>query len=1350
MLVVEKPLICDRAACWVLLLVLSTQTTAAEPGAEQVEFFESRIRPVLVERCYACHNSADKAEGGLAIDYRGGIADAEIIVPGEPKASRLLAILRHEIDGLEMPEDGPKLDDQKIADFEKWIAMGAIDPRDRPPTADELAKATSWQATLQRRKQWWSFQPIADLRLPAKNHWSDHPIDRFIFAKREEHGLSAAEPAADAVLIRRLYFALIGLPPDADEIQRWQDRFVADRESAIVELADELLGSPHFGERWARHWMDWIRYAESHGSEGDPGIDNAWLYRDYLIRALNADVPYDQLVREHVAGDLLDQPRLNHELGINESMIGPAHWRMVFHGFAPTDALDEKVRFVDDQINAFSKAFLGLTVSCARCHDHKFDAISQADYYALFGILASCRPGRTVIDVPSRQQQSVDELRDLKPRIRAAVAGDWRQCLPALRERLLAPDGAGKDEIKPESLLHPLHLARQAGDQISEVWKRQVDAHRKNRERRAELLSGKITAAWDLSQTDEVQAWFSSGTGLGNRPDPAGEFALLSGGDDALLGIYPSGVYSHSLSTKHAARFTSPDVRLDGQHELWVRAIGGPGSQLRYVVQDYPRSGTVYPVTKLKPQWNWQRYDLAYWDGDSIHIEITTGKDAPLLVDNQDRSWFGIRGAAIVPKGSPPPGPEREFLDPLLTDDSPAVSSIRDVVDRYLEAIDKAIADWGEGKASDPQASLLNACIAAAVLPNKLADLPIANPLIQQYRKLELQIPVPTRVPGLDETRGREQPLLVRGNPKTPGDITPRRFLEAIDPTPYGGVQSGRRQLADDLLREDNPLTRRVIVNRIWHHLFGRGIVATPDNLGRLGAAPTHPELLDFLAVEFRDNGWSLKNLIRLIVTSTTWQQSVNADKSTSDADPANKFLARANVKRLEAEAIRDSMLKVSGRLDEAVSGPPVDGNSSRRSIYVRVIRNSLDPFLRAFDFPEPFSSTGRRDVTNVPAQSLMLMNDQAVAGYADAWAENVLRQEHQSDEQRVNSMFVTAFGRHASSVEIQQAKAFLSQTHADYQQRNSAAAELQTQLEHHRSQIQSIKEPVRTRLLAQIKQQASDAPPGPKPVARWEFETDFSDAVGSLDGSAKDGAHLEDGALVVHSGGHVLTSPLEQTIKEKTLEAWVRLANLEQRGGGVITLQTRDGGVFDSIVFGERDPRQWMAGSNGFARTRPFVGPTESAAIERPVHVAIVYQSDGMIIGYRDGQPYGKPYKSSGPIQYNAGEAIVSFGVRHLPPVGNRMLSGRITKARLYDRALSAAEVEASANALPYVDDAKVLAALSEDARSRVKMHEQEIESAQRKLQSLGPLPPSLDRRTMWADLARAMFTFKEFIYIR
>lgn len=299
--------------------------------------------------------------------------------------SRLLAILRHEVEGLKMPAGGAKLDNSVIANFEKWIAMGAPDPRDQPPSVDELSQATSWEMVFEKRTQWWSLQPVRRIEPPAVRNqtWSEHPVDRFVLA-----------------------------------------------------VVDRLLDSPRFGERWARHWMDLVRYCESHGSQGDPDLSNAYLYRDYLIRAFNDDVPYDQLVREHLAGDLLPEPRWNAAENFNESAIGPAHLRMVELGFVPVDALDDQVKAVDNQIDVYSKAFLGLTVSCARCHNHKFDAISQEDFYALYRIFVSSRPGQVLIDSAEQLNKNRAELSQLKQTIRDGLATAWLEAAATVPDRL--------------------------------------------------------------------------------------------------------------------------------------------------------------------------------------------------------------------------------------------------------------------------------------------------------------------------------------------------------------------------------------------------------------------------------------------------------------------------------------------------------------------------------------------------------------------------------------------------------------------------------------------------------------------------------------------------------------------------------------------------------------------------------------------------------------------------------------------------------------------------------------------------------------------------------------------------
>ncbi|MDF1840873.1 MAG: DUF1553 domain-containing protein [Rubripirellula sp.] len=1342
--------ICIRGIVAVVFSFFASCLIAQRPliPAEQIEFFESRIRPVLIEQCYECHNSSDNADAGLSVDYRDALlkggASGDVLVPGNAKKSRLIAVLKHDIEGVEMPEGGARLNDAVIGDFEKWIEMGAPDPRDEPPSSSELAALTSWEATRERRKQWWSFQAIQDLTPPSGD--AGHPIDRFVDAKLFDAGLQRGLPAENATLIRRLFVALIGLPPNPRQFARWSANFETDKQQAVSDLVDELLANPHFGERWARHWMDWIRYAESHGSEGDPRIDNAYRYRDYLIRAWNDDVPYDQLVREHVAGDLLETPRINEAMGINESVVGTVHWRMVFHGFAPTDVLDEKVRFVDDQINVFSKAFLGLTVSCARCHDHKFDAISQADYYALFGILSSCRPARQVIDLPEQQNLNRQSLSDLKPQIKAAIIRNWRSSgLRDLASFLQEPQFESAELKDP--LVAELVKAKGAVEGIIQRdWASKAEQFQLTTE------NANTDTHWDFTRGSDVRQWYRHGIGLDNpAPSTAGEFAIAVEGDRVLQGIYPAGIFSHQISTKHPARLTSQDHLIEPGQQLWVRAFGGGDAALRYVVQDYPRNGTVFPIRTLTPEWKWQRFDLSYWSGDSMHVELVTAQDAPLLVKDKARSWFGVSDVVVTTRKTPPVSHDEALRAVLAIDAKP--NSYDDLVSVYVQAIEDSIVAWEAGKLGNDQAFLLDRCLQLGWLPNRISQLPDVSALRTQYRKLESEIPVPVRVPGLDETVGREQPLFIRGNHKEPGDLVPRRYLEAFDATPYETSQSGRLELADDLLDESNPLTRRVIVNRLWHHLFGRGLVETADNFGQLGAKPSHPELLDWLAVRLVEEKWSLKKMIRLMVTSKAWQQSSRPSDDARRLDPANRLLSHANVRRMEAEVIRDSLLMVAERLDDlAMFGPPVDGNANRRSIYVRVIRNSLDPFLRAFDFPEPFSTTGRRDDTNIPAQSLTMMNATQVGQVASDLAKDLLSDSSlNSDGKRIEQLFVRLFSRSPTETEKKLYLDHLGATRAQVIGEVKRSAELKQELKQQRGLAQRILGPIRQRLIEDPSARVSVAVEPPRPLARWSFDEDLSDSLGALNGIGQGAARIEDGALVVQSGGYVTTGVLPKTLTEKTLEAWVRLDDLQQRGGGVVTVQAKDGGEFDSIVFGEAVAGHWMAGSDHLRRTRPFFGASEDSADERYVHVAIVYHSDGRVVGYREGEPYGKSYASNGPNRFQAGDAIVSFGVRHLPATGNRLLAGKIDEARLYDRALSEAEVAASfAHGSHSVTREQLWAAMSGNQRAELQKIEARIEVLETELGSLGAVARRSSELVAWIDVAHASLMMKEFIYVR
>ncbi|QDT10318.1 DUF1553 domain-containing protein [Stieleria marina] len=1344
------------------LLCLPVAASATEWQPSEIEFFEQRIRPVLVEQCYECHNTSETAEAELSLDYHDALrqgGESGTLLPKDPADSLLLKVLKHEIEGLEMPEGGEKLDDDVIADFEKWMSMGAPDPRSEPPTEDELASSTSWPVIREKRKQWWSFQPIIRPEIPAaksnaensnaensnaenSNAARDHAIDRFVQAKMEASGLVPAGRAERSVLARRLSFALVGLPPTPASIAQFVDD---PSQGAYEKYVDRLLNSDHFGERWARHWMDWIRYAESHGSEGDPRIAGAHHYRDYLIRALNDDVPYDEMVREHIAGDLLDTPRINDQLGINESQLATAHWRMVFHGFAPTDAMEEKMRFTDDSVNVFSKAFLGLTVSCARCHDHKFDAISQADYYALFGIVGSTRPARAAIDSPDRLNRNRESLAALKSQIRDKIATSWLDLVSSDDELL---DAISQDKARLTPVAKFFQSLREADD-FPAAWQR-LSA---NVAASSNTEQSEAVRHWDLSQPVDHKAWFAYGNGTVDQASPAGEFTIAEAGELVVRDILPSGVFSHLLSDKHAAVFTSPSFPLDDEYDLWLRVDGDGAAISRFVVQDYPRNGTVFPFTKLnqkeQPGWRWQKYDLSYWKGDDIHIEMATANDSAILVQGKDRSWFGIRDAVVVPKNTPWNSDlNKEWLQPILKRaeaDSP--TSMVEFAGLLRRSIRDAVAAWQRKDLSDAEAILLDQCVKSGILANTLESLEKVEPLVQRYRQLESVIPVPRRAPALAEWAGADQPLYLRGDHKQPVEKVPRRFLEAFDGTPYQSKLSGRRELAASVLNESNPLTSRVIVNRIWHHLFGRGIVGTNDNFGRLGETPTHPELLDYLASEFRSSDdWSIKSMIRRIVTSDTWCQDAVSSAPAKTIDPTNKFYSHWSVTRLEAEAIRDAVLSVAGKLDAGMYGQAVAGKSSRRSVYVKVIRNALDPFLATFDAPVPFSSKGRRDVTNVPAQSLLMMNDSFVLDAARKFSGRSFKQDAiDDDRQRVGWLWREALGRRPTDEEIQSAIAFVESSSAMYGEMTEHRRQLQSDFDRHDAELQSIVDAAVKRIgAASVDSGSTDL----HPISEWSFESSADDQVGQLDLKLEGSASISKGALILDGNGFARTSAVVKPLHEKTLEAVVQLSTLEQAAGGVMTVQDLSGTVFDSIVFAEKAKGQWLSGSEHHRRSKSFDGQSETDAANKPVHLAISYAVDGRIICYRNGHVYGTSYKASRQ-SFSENDFEVVFGMRHgKAPSGNRMLRGRILHARLYDRVLTLDEVHAAAiETVNAISPEQIEQTLS---RSELKRRN-ELQVRLKSLRSeMATLPVNVEANQAWVDIAHSLFNMKEFIYVR
>ena len=1057
---------CRRALleAWAVLLptalVLLTPLWAASPSPEQVEFFESQVWPLLATNCYQCHSAKAKPLfAQLQLDSRAGVLKGgntgPAVIPGDPGQSKLI----HAVEGktLQMPPTG-KLKDAEIAALVKWVEMGAPWPDDQAPAPVPSAAAFDLEG---RKNGHWVWQPVRATPPPdvRNRDWPLGAVDRFVLRKLEDNDLAPADPANRYTLLRRLSFDLRGLPPTPEEIEA----FVNDDSSQAYEsVVDRLIESPRFGEHWARHWMDLVRYSESHGSEGDPDVPEAWRYRDYLIRALNHDVPYDQLIREHLAGDLLPSPRWSADGKTNESILGPAHFRMIEHAYDPVEPWEDRVKWIDNQIDVFSKAFQGLTVSCARCHDHKFDAISQKDFYALFGSFVGARPIQTVIDDPAYLRLHSDDLATLKTKIRDRLADFWLDAAGKIELRLIheqdaatrkALEQAHCDEAGP---LYVWELLREKDGKALQTRWAQLAAHRRSQlEARRRFNEEHFEAAWDLAGADYA-TWLKHGIGLPEAPSKPGEFFIQPDGDRVVSGIYPSGVYTHLLTPKHGGVLQSPRFKIERDY-ISVRTLGGNYPIARLVVENYvvPRGGIFnHFATPHSDQREWFTWDVTYWKGFTGYIEFATRDDmtrkrldrrkSPRPAAKDDgRSYFGADRIYFHDGHESP----QDLVDPalyLLDGDAP--TSKADLARRVGERIAEAVEAWRAGRLTAEQAAFLDYFVRHDLLPTSLGQLIELQPLVAEFRTIEAQVPVARRAPGLLDESAPAQPLLIRGSHNSPGDPVPRRFLTALGSEHLGDdPRMVRLHLAEAVTDPDNPLTSRVMVNRIWRLMFGQGIVRTVDNLGKLGERPSHPELLDHLADQFVQQGWSIKKMVRLLATSRAYRMSSTTSAKSKQTDPENKLVQHANIRRLEAEAIRDSVLAAAGELNTDMYGPsvktyyehdsgkskgdkakgPLDGDG-RRSVYLEVRRNVTNPFLDVFDVPKPSTTRGQRDVTNVPAQSLTMMNSPFVIEQAAKWSRHLVAKGPADEQGKLRHIFLRTLGRVPTAEEQKRAGGFL------------------------------------------------------------------------------------------------------------------------------------------------------------------------------------------------------------------------------------------------------------------------------------------------------------------------------------
>ncbi|HAO94931.1 MAG TPA: hypothetical protein DCQ96_02650, partial [Verrucomicrobiales bacterium] len=750
---------------------------------------------------------------------------------------------------------------------------------------------------------------------------------------------------------------------------------------------------PHYGERWARHWMDLVRYAESRGHESDFEIANAWRYRDYLVRAFNADVPYNNFVTEHIAGDLLATPRLDPQTGANESILATGWPFLGEEVHSPVDIRQDECDRTDNKIDVLSKTFLGLTVACARCHDHMFDAIYQKDYYALSGFVASS----------SYRQVRYESIEVNKAQARKLTALRAKTATQVLKN------------FAREAQPHFVELSKQPTYRVPGPF-------------RVQLEEGQDVRVIADYTRPNLTPWIVDGPSFGSGVSAEGSLLLGSNPDEPGLRIAGYGAArrdpfwnglkitdsandsgsfnSHSRSGK-MIRTPAFELKTGRLHYL----IRGHASVYAGVGQHIMITGPLHGRLIQRPkvdgdQPRWVSHDLSRYAGLRTHIEFGAEGGSPLEV-------------LMVVEADKPPPIEQKQLNLTRLDLSAAW---KDLADGVIEKENLHAARW-----IVEQPKLKASQIASSYLKELDA--------IRKGVKWESAL----AVAWLDGN-GVNEYNMDRGDPASPLEPATRGLPKAFGLSSIDSKNSGRLELARQVTNPSNPLTARVMVNRIWHQLFGLGLVRTVDNFGWLGERPSHPELLDYLATEFMEtHEWSIKSFVaRLLLTKTYGQSSTSADPAFDQKDPTNILLYRMPVRRLEAEAIRDSVLAVSGRLERKIGGKPIptyldefvvgrgrpgggplDG-AGRRSLYTSVRRNFLPTLMLAFDFPAPFSTKGKRDITNVPAQSLALMNDKLIYEQARIWAQKVLKEmPSATPEERLNRMFENAFTRRAGRHEI-------------------------------------------------------------------------------------------------------------------------------------------------------------------------------------------------------------------------------------------------------------------------------------------------------------------------------------------
>jgi mono/diheme cytochrome c family protein len=984
----------------------------AEEMASSLELFKGGVRDVLVQQCVNCHGG-EETHGEFDLTTREGLLkggeQGPAVVAGKPGESLLMKLVRHAGDP-HMPQDADKLPDDEIARLEAWIAAGAAYDRPLVDTAAEMTAKT----VSEKDRQFWSFQPLAARPVPEvdDNGWSRGPIDRFVWAKLAEQQLKPNPAAERRKLIRRTYLDLIGLPPTPQQV----DEFLADTSSDAYEsLIDRLLESPHYGERWGRHWLDLARFAESHGYEQDYDRPTAYHYRDFVIRALNDDMPYDQFVRWQLAGDEFE-PNNNLALMATGFLGAGTHATQITANQVEKERYDE----LDDMAATVGTAMLGLTIGCARCHDHKFDPIPQADYYRILSTFTTTV--RSDVDLDFHPEETA--------RKKAAFEAEHAPLVEALKKY-----EAGELRVRFAS------------------W----------------LASGVQTVAPTWTILDLAA----------NRSDGGAEFEKLPDSSALVKGKNAThDVYTLTVTTKQP---TITAIRLEAlAHDSLPKKGPGRADNGNFALSDFQLwaapTGTAAPGAPVKlvnPKVTFEQPGLP------IVATLDDDKQSAWAVAGQ----IGKNQAASFALETPLTNAAGTTLTFVLKFESNAghnlgrlrlsVSSVTassqpkgdEAPQATVDAVNTALASDPANRSQEQQELLLNWYRDHDPEWRNLAG------IVAEHEK---QTPKPqlTKVmictEGLPAIRFHTQGgdflehthFLKRGDLSQKLGVAEQSFLQVLMLTPDGAerwkqtppegnrTSYRRRSLANwitDPQAGAGNLLARVIVNRLWQHHFGRGIVGTASDFGASGERPTHPELLDYLAGQLISCGWRLKPLHKAMMTSAAYMQTADVDAERAAKDPDNRLLWHRSRQRLEAEAIRDSMLAASGQLDETLFGPgTLDESHKRRSIYFTIKRSQLVPSMMLYDAPDSLTGLGNRSATIVAPQALAMLNNQQVLACAKALAERLIAEKHASIEDAVDRGYAAALARPADAKEKADAAAFIRQSTESYKAAGNQQAEAQ------------------------------------------------------------------------------------------------------------------------------------------------------------------------------------------------------------------------------------------------------------------------------------------------------------------